>query len=448
MSSSFIRQTFMGRIKPMLNHFNSSNAAIDVDLEFLIKWTKLSKQAGYIVLAFALLNLLGLANWIEQLSYALFPTYETKQFMGLVSQYETNAWRAPFVIVMWILCLAIFTGFLLNALKNSLIEAFNTSCSDPLSKKPLPIKLESKKEDDSYLDKTVLVTQELVSKHEQVKKEEKIALEKQQNEHRYRITSELGQGAMGVVYLAQDTVLHREVALKSLSMQLATQQSFSKRFYQEARMVAKLNHPNIVQIYDFIEQSDKFMIAMELVKGSALDEVILDEKLSKEQVFKIAKQIAMSMEYAHQQGVIHRDLKPANVLITYEGKVKLTDFGLAKINGTNETQVGVIMGSPLYMSPEQAKGELVDSRADIYAFGIMLYQLLVGKLPYSGTTTLEVISQHLTQPLPLGNTELSESEAELLTLLTQKSPEQRPQSFTTVIEGLELLESKYCEQEI
>jgi len=405
---------------------------VDFNKTFMMQWAKASRQAFYMLGTFILLNLLGLSDWIVELSYWFFPTHETQALMGLVKNYEVNTAREPFVLFAWLVCWLILIIAVVNALKCSLILLLDSKPNDIND-------VQSTNDSVGITDKTVVMTPAVQASHKKQEAEKRVVQQNAQMNNRYMITSELGKGAMGVVYLAKDTVLHREVALKSLSAQLASQQAFSERFYREARMVAKLNHPNIVQIHDFTEQDGKFMIAMELVKGSPLDELIQVEKLAKKKVYDIATQIANAMSYAHKRGVIHRDLKPANVLITDEGQVKLTDFGLAKINGTNETQVGTIMGSPLYMSPEQAKGDLVDHRADIYSFGIMFYQLLTGKVPFMGETALEVVAQHLTKPLPLDSTicvDLSEGDRALLQLLTQKLPEQRAQSFEEVFSSI------------
>ncbi len=217
----------------------------------------------------------------------------------------------------------------------------------------------------------------------------------------YTIASLIGKGGMGEVYQAKDEKLGRQVAIKVLPEEFAKDADRLARFEREAKLLASLNHPNIAAIYGFEEADDIHFLVLELVEGETLQERVAKGPLPVEEALEVCRQIAEGVEAAHEKGVIHRDLKPANVKVTPEGKVKILDFGLAKAfeaetpvtdisqspTLTEEmTRAGVILGTAAYMSPEQAKGEAVDKRADIFAFGCVLYELLTGKRSLSGKT--------------------------------------------------------------
>ena len=226
----------------------------------------------------------------------------------------------------------------------------------------------------------------------------------------YRVIEKIGQGGMGEVYRAEDTNLSREVAIKVLPEQFTKDPQRLARFEREAKLLASLNHPNIAAIYGFEEADDVRFLALELVLGETLAEKVAKGPVPVEEVLEVCRQIAEGVEAAHEKGVIHRDLKPANVKVTPEGKVKILDFGLAKAfedeipaadisqspTLTEEmTRAGVILGTAAYMSPEQAKGEAVDKRADIFAFGCVLYELLTGKRTFDGKTITETLAKIL-----------------------------------------------------
>jgi serine/threonine-protein kinase len=223
----------------------------------------------------------------------------------------------------------------------------------------------------------------------------------------YKILEKIGQGGMGVVYRAEDTHLSREVAIKVLPEQFTQDPQRLARFEREAKLLASLNHPNIAAIYGLEEADGVRFIALELVEGETLAERVAKGPVPVEETLELCRQIAEGVEAAHEKGVIHRDLKPANVKVTPEGKVKILDFGLAKaFEGeapaadisqsptlTEEmTRAGVILGTAAYMSPEQAKGKSVDKRADIFAFGCVLYELLTGKRAFAGETITETLA--------------------------------------------------------
>jgi tRNA A-37 threonylcarbamoyl transferase component Bud32 len=216
---------------------------------------------------------------------------------------------------------------------------------------------------------------------------------------RYTITDELGRGANGVVYRAKDEVLGREVALKELPAQRSHDEFVAPRFRQEARALARLNHPNIVQVYDFIEHQKRMWIAIELVEGGNLASYLAQQGfLTAPEACRIGAQIAEAVAFAHERGVVHRDLKPLNVLLADEETPKVTDFGLAKLaEGGVDTLEGTVMGSPHYMSPEQAEGGSISHSTDIYSLGVILYQMLTGQVPFEGEIA-SVLAQHIRKP--------------------------------------------------
>lgn len=216
----------------------------------------------------------------------------------------------------------------------------------------------------------------------------------------FQIVRELGRGGMGVVYEAVQTSLKRSVALKVLSPSLSEQGLVVARFLREARATAKLRHPNIVQVYDTGRERELHYIAMELIRGASLDGMIPPDGLSPRRAAEIALAAAGALSAAHEAGIIHRDVNPSNILIDAKGHVFLTDFGLAKdaADGTL-TGTGVVLGTAVYMPPEQAQGEPVDAQADVYSLGATLYELLTGRRPFPGTTWQELIRQVLLDDL-------------------------------------------------
>src|SRR5215472_8113028 len=219
----------------------------------------------------------------------------------------------------------------------------------------------------------------------------------------YCIHSKLGEGGMGEVWRATDTKLNRDVAIKILPEAFAQDSDRMARFQREAQVLASLNHPNIAAIYGVEDRA----LVMELVDGSTLAERIAQGPIPLEEALPIARQMAEALEYAHERNIVHRDLKPANIKITPEGRVKVLDFGLAKAMAAEttpgdpassptltmrSTQIGVLLGTAAYMSPEQAKGKTVDKRADIWAFGVMLIEMLTGRRLYGGETLSDTLA--------------------------------------------------------
>jgi len=214
----------------------------------------------------------------------------------------------------------------------------------------------------------------------------------------YRIIEKLGEGAMGAVYKAEDTKLRRTVALKFL---LKQDSDLRERFLREARAAAALHHPNICTLFEIDEENG--FLAMELVEGPSLKEKIAERPLKLEEALDLASQIAGGLQAAHGKGVVHRDIKPANILLTPQGQVKITDFGLAALaDKTRLTKTGVSMGTPAYMSPEQARGEAADRRTDIWSLGVVIYEMVSGRLPFGGEVEAAVANAILTKdPEPL-----------------------------------------------
>ena len=205
------------------------------------------------------------------------------------------------------------------------------------------------------------------------------------NYGRYSVKKELGRG-MNVVYLAYDPQMDSQVALKVLSKDSVVDEHIFQRFIKEAQVTRLVAHPNIITVYDVGRDHGTIFIAMELVKGEPLNKVIEKNRLPFQQIIYIGEQVATALDYAHQKGIVHRDIKPANIILTSSGKVKITDFGIARIEDTQQTIDGMVLGTPLYMSPEQAKGQPVDGRSDLYSLGVILYELATWKRPFKGET--------------------------------------------------------------
>ncbi|MGB2990230.1 MAG: protein kinase, partial [Candidatus Zixiibacteriota bacterium] len=201
----------------------------------------------------------------------------------------------------------------------------------------------------------------------------------------YRVVRKLGEGGMGEVYLAEDTKLDRQVALKFLSEQFASDQNFKVRFKREAQAAAALNHPNIITIHEVAEYEDRPFIAMEFVEGESLKELTARKDLSVQKVIDLGIQISQGLAKAHQAGIIHRDVKPQNILIDKDGRARICDFGLAKLRReVMLTRTGTTVGTVAYMSPEQGQGKEVDQRSDIFSLGVVLYEMVTGQLPFKG----------------------------------------------------------------
>jgi serine/threonine-protein kinase len=219
---------------------------------------------------------------------------------------------------------------------------------------------------------------------------------------RYRIVSRLGSGGMADVYLAQDTLLGRQIALKLLHHRFASDQEFVERFRREASSAAGLSHPNVVGVFDRGEWDGTYYIAMEYLPGRSLKAVVREHgPLSPPDAIDITIQILLALRFAHRRGIIHRDIKPHNVILDEEGRAKVTDFGIARAGASDMTMTGSIMGTAQYLSPEQAQGHPVSESSDLYAAGVVLYELLTGKVPFEGESAVTIaLKQVSVQPTP------------------------------------------------
>ena len=221
---------------------------------------------------------------------------------------------------------------------------------------------------------------------------------------RYEILSELGQGAMGVVYKAIDPLIERTVAIKTIKLDLSKEElaNFEERFYREAKSAGRLNHPNIVTIYDVGKSDNSAYMAMEFLEGQLLREVLdAHTALSIDKIVDIAAQVADGLAYAHENGIVHRDIKPANIMLVRDDMAKIMDFGIAQMPTGSRTLAGTVMGSPKYMAPEQVIGKPVDGRSDIFALGVMLYEMLTGESPFDGDNINTIMYRILNEtPVP------------------------------------------------
>jgi formylglycine-generating enzyme required for sulfatase activity len=263
----------------------------------------------------------------------------------------------------------------------------------------------------------------------------------------YRLEDEIGRGGMGVVYRAVDLRLGRQVAVKLLPPDATADPGRRRRFIQEARAASSLNHPHIVTIYEVDEHDGTTFIGMELVDGTALDRRLAAGPLPIEEALAYATQIASALEAAHGAGIIHRDIKPANLMITADGRVKVLDFGLAKLierpateaTVSANTRPGAIVGTVAYMAPEQAQGRIVDARTDLFSLGAVLYEMLAGRRPFTGTSDAQVITAILRDdpaPLRTGRPEVPADVAAVVELLLRKDPAARYQSATELCAAL------------
>jgi serine/threonine-protein kinase len=259
---------------------------------------------------------------------------------------------------------------------------------------------------------------------------------------RYEIQDEIGKGSMGVVYRAHDPHIDRIIALKVLRQDRIVSEEFVQRFLKEAKAIGRLSHPSIVTVYDVGQDQDSLYIAMEFLEGISLDKIIEEKRLNIEEIIELGVQVAEALDYAHQQGVIHRDIKPANIVLTPDSQIKITDFGIARIEdpeGTRQTQAGDILGTPSYMSPEQVQGRVVDGRSDLYSLGVILYELLTGKRPFAGNTMTATFLA-ITRDIPAVPSKLDpvipRPLSDFLMKCLRKQPGERFQTGSEMIESL------------
>jgi serine/threonine-protein kinase len=251
---------------------------------------------------------------------------------------------------------------------------------------------------------------------------------------RYRIDSEIGRGSMGAVYLGRDPQIGRAVAIKTMALSRGFGQDnigeARERFFREAETAGRLHHPDIVTIFDAGESGELAWIAMEYVKGEDLQRHTAPGRLlPAPQVLEIVARVAEALSYAHAQGVVHRDIKPANVMVGLDtGLVKVMDFGVARVDDASRTRTGIVLGTPSYMSPEQMAGRRTDGRSDLYSLGVMLFQLLTGRLPHEGENMAELMRRIVNEPAPdirSQRPELPEALADVVALALEKRPEVR-----------------------
>ena len=257
----------------------------------------------------------------------------------------------------------------------------------------------------------------------------------------YEIEKQIGKGGMAKVYLAVHKGLHRKVAIKVMSLHLSEDENFSDRFMREARIVANLNHQNIVTVYDVNVHNGYHYIAMEYLPGGVTLDHKIKEGLAPRHGVEAIKQVAAALGYAHSKGIVHRDVKPENIMFREDGTAVLTDFGIARSTNsaaTKMTSTGTVIGTPHYMSPEQAQGQEVGSYSDIYSLGVVLYETLTGKLPYEADTTIAVIFKHITEPVPTLESELAKYQPVLNRMMAKKK-EDRYQSCAEIVADMNSL---------
>jgi serine/threonine-protein kinase len=259
----------------------------------------------------------------------------------------------------------------------------------------------------------------------------------------YRIVELLGQGAMATVYKAQHSLLDRFGALKVMHQFLVNDPHFIESFEREAQIIAKLDHPNIVPVYDYAQHEGNRYLVMKFIEGISLQTVLEDGPLELADIRRVMAAIASALDYAHVQGVLHRDIKPSNIMIDRRGTPYLADFGLAQAieNEEGDATTGRIVGTPAYIAPEQAtKDAVIDNRADLYSLGVLLYQLIVGRVPFKGTSVAEILHKHKTEPPPRPsalNPEVPPQLEKMLLRALAKDPDKRFDSGAEMVEAFE-----------
>lgn len=255
----------------------------------------------------------------------------------------------------------------------------------------------------------------------------------------YRIDTTLGKGGMASVYLAVQESFDRKVAIKVMSPQLLADDSFARRFLREARIIARLNHPHIVPVYDVGQAGDWHYMAMEYVGGGHLKQRIRDG-MSAREAERVLAEMARALDYAGERGFVHRDVKPDNIMFREDGSAVLMDFGIARAADSEEqmTRMGTVVGTPRYMSPEQHRGADIDPRADIYSLGVVFFEMLTGRTPFTGDDPMAIGIAHIREPIPRLPRELRHYQP-LIKRLLAKDPEERFQRGAEVVAALEAL---------
>jgi len=250
----------------------------------------------------------------------------------------------------------------------------------------------------------------------------------------YEIQTEIGRGGMATVYKAYHASLDRYVAIKVMDATLSKEYGFIERFKREARVIAKLENPHIVPVYDFDEHDGQLYLVMKFVDGQTLWERMKAARLSKSEIMEIVTAVGDGLQYAHARGVLHRDIKPSNVMLAKDGGIYLADFGLARVVESDSSLTSdMIVGTPHYMSPEQALNEKVDARTDIYSFGVMIYEMVLGRLPYDSTTAFSIIEDHIKTPPLLPTIIDPDLPVEVELVLLKALSKQRSERFDNVL---------------
>lgn len=266
---------------------------------------------------------------------------------------------------------------------------------------------------------------------------------------KYEIGELIGQGGMAQVYKGYHPALKRIVAIKLIHSHLVDGEGFIQRFQREAQLVATLRHPNIVQVYDLDAYEGVYYMVMEFIDGQTLAERLAqlhaqNNLLSLTQVVDLLLVLCNALDYAHAQGMVHRDVKPGNVMFTSKGQPVLTDFGLAKIvSGTTNNASGLLLGTPRYMSPEQAYGESGDARSDIYALGVILFEMATGRIPFQGDTPMSIVLKKVNEPLPSAsqiNARVPEAIEQIIVKATEKMPQDRYQTCANLAAALRMVQ--------
>ncbi|HXE58849.1 MAG TPA: serine/threonine-protein kinase, partial [Gemmatimonadales bacterium] len=257
----------------------------------------------------------------------------------------------------------------------------------------------------------------------------------------YEILEELGRGGMAIVYRARDRQLEREVAVKVLPFSLAFDAEFVERFQREARTAAQLEHPNIIPIYRVGRSGRVIYFVMKLLRGRSLSQLLAERKrLTPPEIRRILLEVAGALGYAHSRGIVHRDIKPDNIMFDEFGQVVVSDFGIAKAaSGQRLTGTGMSIGTPHYMSPEQARAQTIDGRSDLYSLGIVAYQCLVGEVPYDGDDGFAIGYKHIMEPIPIPSLETPDERRlfEVVKKLMMKEPHYRYQGAEELVRALE-----------
>ena len=249
----------------------------------------------------------------------------------------------------------------------------------------------------------------------------------------YRIIEQLGQGGMATVYKAYHAGLDRYVAIKALHPAFQGDPGFLARFQREAKAIARLEHPNIVPVYDFSEHDGRPYLVMKFIEGDTLKARMHEGGLSKEEGLRIVEAAGAGLSYAHKRGVLHRDVKPSNILLAPDGSIYLADFGLARIGAESTLSADVMLGTPQYISPEQARGEKdLDAGTDIYSFGVVLYEMVVGRVPFNADTPFSIIHDHIYKPLPIPSQVNPSVPPEVERVLLKSLSKERSDRYATV----------------